>query len=34
MLFGIVAAGEVHSQLQILLFGIAKNTIFYWQGPQ
>jgi hypothetical protein len=27
--FGIVATGEVHPQLQILLFGIATKAISY-----
>jgi len=32
-LFGIVVAGEVHPQPQLLLFGKAGKTHFYWWDP-
>jgi len=32
-LFGIVAAGEVHPQPQLLLFGKAGKAHFYWWDP-
>jgi len=33
VLFGVVAAGEVHPQPQLLLFGKAGKAFFDWWDP-